>query len=195
MIWRYCIALFLGAIVGSFAFLSLASFMLGNPVGDTLLSAHGILIRNGQEELTAQQTFEIQQLLKKGMILTADGLISTMQNFYEVLITVLVGLLAALAFFSVVYARWQSRAQIDELVSDRAERGLNELLGKKSFHDIIEKTVNSALQIEMEAIDEPLRRVDEYIASLEELTETTADKSDPEERDTTKTRTGTKRKK
>lgn len=188
MIWRYSISLFLGALFGTFAFLCLASFLLGTPISDSLLSAHGVLIQNGKEELTTQQIFEVQQLLKKGMILSADGLISNMQSFYGNLITVLVSFFAALGVFSVVYAKWLSRGQIDDLVSDRTEHGLKELVGKKSFHDMIDKSINSALQIEFEAFEETVQKLDAQAASIQEFIKSTAIESSPEETNTVKAR-------
>lgn len=115
------LASFLGGLVGAFMFLVAATFFLGDPFGDWFLSAHGMLGADELKELNSEDRVEIYKLLNRGLVVTTDGVLSSMADLYGNMIQVLIGgfaVVTALGFFAV---RWQSVQAAQDFMDEKSK--------------------------------------------------------------------------
>jgi hypothetical protein len=179
--WRMYLTFFVAVFSATLCFLVAAALAAGSPIGETILSAHGILIANTRPSLTSEQHQEIVTLLKNGYLISSDGLISTMSSFYETLVSVLLGSLAVFGVISFLAARSQSKLQIDEVVAERVEHGVALALGTKQFDEHIRLAVSKALEIEIESIQSELEQLNAFMSQIRMSVENRANRESPEE--------------
>ena len=168
--WSGFCGTILGALLGTFVFLCLFALWVGTPITDSLLSAHGVFVRNERTALTPQEEYQIVQLLRAGTLLTGDGLLANIQAFYQNLINALVGSFVVFGIISFIAVRSHTTAQVDELVTTRIEHGLSKLFDSKSFHDSIAEKIERKLELALEGIDNSLQELGDLASEIREKT-------------------------
>lgn len=179
--WTSCILLAVGSAVGAFAFLAFVTILLGSPIADSLLSVHGVLVQDDVNSITAQQEYEIVQLLRGGKLMTADGLLSQMQNYYSSQIQVVIGLFFVFGLLSFFAVRLHSERQIEETASRQVSTAFETLLKSHEFHKQLSNQTQSAISLEMESVQKTLEsfsNLSDRMRALEGILASRAEKTE-----------------
>lgn len=130
------ILIFSGAVTGTVLFLFVTAMVLGDPINDTVVSAHGLIFEESVVDLSDSEKALVARLLANGGIISPSMLLSEMSSFYERVITILTVLISILGFIAFMYVKSISVDGARDLVSKEVEKSLNsgahkELVGKR----------------------------------------------------------------
>lgn len=172
----HALAAVLGVALGTFAFLFLTALFLGDPIRDTVLSAHGILASPGAVSLTPDEKHALVDMLGRGQVITSDGLISSLSSYYESVIEILVGVLAAVSVLAFMYIKSISTEKAEEAADHAVSKAVDRHFASQQFHketadrigDVLRPVKDSQTEFLSEtgkAIEDLSERI-EYIAPL-----------------------------
>lgn len=169
-------AIVTGTAIGTFLFFVTASYFLGDPFGDWLLSAHGIVIKSQAGTPTEAELVQIERFLQKGLIVTPEGVIGSITTLYGNLIQVLIGILAIFGITSFLAVRWKSIQATEEFVDGKIEKKFS----SHEFQKLLDESTTNAVDLYSTENDEITREVHRLRSEMDELT-THLSKSAPED--------------
>lgn len=114
------VASFLGGFFAVGVFLITATYFFGDPFGDWFMSAHGIFTAQREIEITEQENLHIYQLMTRGLVISADGIIENITSLYGNMIQALIGVLALATVLAFVAVRWQSIQAAEEYIETKS---------------------------------------------------------------------------
>jgi len=119
---KHGLIVFCGAMAGSFLFLFLTAFFLGDPIKDMILSAHGILVEAAGSKISADETAMLNKMLAEGQILPANSILTTTITYYQSVITTLVALLGILSVVAYFYIKSVSARDAVDMAENAARK-------------------------------------------------------------------------
>lgn len=119
------ILVFSGAVTGAILFLFVTAIVMGDPINDVVVSAHGLVFEKSVVELSDNEKALVARLLSNGGIISPSMLLSEMSSFYERVITILTVLISVLGFIAFMYVKSISVDGARDLVSKEVEKSLN----------------------------------------------------------------------
>jgi len=140
------ILIFFGAVTGTMIFLFVTAMVMGDPINDAVVSAHGLVFERSVVDLSDNEKALVARLLSNGGIISPSMLLSEMSSFYERVITILTVLISVLGFIAFMYVKSISVDGARDLVSKEVEKSLN-----SSEHNELVK--NRVVQVSEEALE------------------------------------------
>jgi polyhydroxyalkanoate synthesis regulator protein len=167
-IGHWC-ALFGGACVGCFAFLLFAAILLGKPIHDTILSAHGVLTASKPVKLTFEQNAMVMDLLQKGALISSNDLLAYMSSFYSTIIQWLIGTFAVFGFISFYAVQAHVRRQVEEITEPLVEKTTRHRFESRAFDTQVQEKVGSLVEIEMDTFNDRLGQFETMQETVQQL--------------------------
>lgn len=179
--WISPVCIFIGAALGMVLFLWSAVLVIGNPTSKSLLSIHGILVKDNLNKISETDHEIVKKLLENGSIIDANSFLSSMNGFYSTTIQVLIAtffVFGVISFFIIKqHSTNQVEAAVDEITSKRFETYLRSV----PFQDLIRKEVSLISELESENLQERFESIGEFAARLEQIENRLAREDNPEE--------------
>jgi hypothetical protein len=158
-----------GACAGTLAFFLLVSFVLGKPFQDAVLSAHGVLVAHKRTSLSQPESALVLGMLQKGSLISSNDLLSNMTSFYSTMIQTLIATFFVFGLVSFFVVQAHSRRHVEEVAEELVEAATKHHFGSASFERHIRESVDSAVSIELESLDERLRPLEQMSENVQEL--------------------------
>jgi len=128
----HLLIVFLGVMVGTFFFLFLAAIYFGDPIMDSILSAHGILVDTAHPNLSKIESAWLSKLVAEGTVLPASSVLSSIVAYYQSVIDIFVAVLAILGFLAYFYIRSVSARDAEKM----AKKAVKDHIGSGEFRDL-----------------------------------------------------------
>ncbi|SFM57157.1 hypothetical protein SAMN05216573_102604 [Bradyrhizobium sp. Rc3b] len=165
----HCLSVTFGALLGTFAFLTLGVIVSAKPVREAILSAHGVLVSSKPLELTAEQSAMIADLLQKGALISSNDLLTNVSAFYSTMIQVLIAtffVFGALSYFAV---QANARRQIEDVSDSLITKTVTTHFNSVPFDKHIGSKIDLSVQLEMESIEDRLVDLEQASVRIREL--------------------------
>ena len=136
------------------------------------------LLKTPVEPLEPYMTYQVGELVQKGVIISLNDYLSLQSSFYETVITILIaliGLLGAAAYIVVKHssedsARTIAREIAREIATDQVDR----FVSSQRFHETIVTNVKSRLEPYEMDMDEKFQAIEEQNEKIGELSDEVA---------------------
>lgn len=170
--WKTYFSLTLGAAAGVVIFLALVTFLVGDPLSDWFSSAHGVFVAEKEKELSFEQKLQLYELVRSGVIVTADGLLSHITSLYGNIIQALIGLFVIFGVLSFFGLRWHSKQLMEEAVTNSVANTVSNYTSSLVFDGLLTVKVQHIASTEIEDLETRISVVgelDERVSILEGL--------------------------
>ncbi len=143
---------------------------------------------NIQISLSDVQIKTLNQLISKGIVISASDLYNDTIAFYSTLITWLIGILGISGIIGFIYVRSKSREEAEH----EAEKAVDNYFAKQSVHDMLDNKIKSEVDNQLEDVKKDLESLEDIqgikdsIQKIEEkieVLETDSDRVIPKEPD------------
>lgn len=179
--WMSPVCLVLGAAIGTLAFLSSAAFFAGNPLSNTLMSVHGVLVRDQLTKLDDLEKSVVSKLLTNGGLIDANTFLSSLTAFYSTIIQVLVASFFVFGVISFFIIKQHSLSQVETQIDESSKKQFLVYIKSIEFNDLVRKEISLTAELETEALQEQLENVGGLIYRVEQIEERIASQSSAEE--------------
>lgn len=179
--WMSPICLVLGSATGTLAFLSCAAFFAGNPLSNTLMSVHGVLVRDQISKLNELEKSVVSNMLTNGGLIDANTFLSSLTAFYSTIIQVLVASFFVFGVISFFIIKQHSLSQVETQVDETSKKQFLVYIKSMDFNELVRREVSLTVELESEAIQEQLENVGSLIYRVEQIEERIASQSSAEE--------------
>jgi len=166
---RHGLIVFSGTVVGSFFFLFLCAIYFGDPVLDSILSAHGILVNTAHPKINAAETALINKMIADGAILPASNILTTTISYYESIISILailMGILGTLAFF---YIRSVSARDAEDMAESASKKYFESPDFKSNASESLKTNWQEMTKTDWGDMEQLFTNYDEAIAKIEKM--------------------------
>ncbi len=154
---------FFGVMVGTVCAFLLAAFVVGEPIVDSFVSAHGVLIESGKSKLCIKETALLSKMISDGSVLPVDNILSTTIAYYQSVIDTLIAILAILGFVAYMYVRSVSIRAAEKM----AEKAVKNYLATQAFVELANKIFSSKFDDGMKAFSADIEKISERAKKLE----------------------------
>ncbi len=170
--WLFLPACIVGSAIGTFLFFLAGTLFLGDPAGDWFMSAHAVFVSEKAKDLTFEQEFQLQNFVRNGIVITTDGLLSQITDFYGSIIQTLIGMFFVFGLISFFLLRWHSKREIENTISIAVEDAFGKYTKTIDYDNLLNIKIQSLLSVELENLDERITIVgllDERVSGLEDF--------------------------
>lgn len=185
--WINALCWLTGTAIGTVVFLWTASIYAGSIIGKSLMSVHGVIVKDGLDAITKEQSLTIDELIRNNSLIDANTFLSTLNNFYATTVQVLIGIFFIFGILSFIAIRNHSSREIELQSKINTKEAVQNYIDSIRFRDLVGSEVNSNFQIELESILESYSdatdlndRVQTIESELTSLKRAIAAKADPE---------------
>lgn len=178
--WKAYCSLAIGAALGVVIFLGLVGFIVGDPLSDWFVSAHAVFVGEKEKELSFEQKLQLYELVRSGVVVSADGLLSHITALYGNIIQALIGLFVIFGFLSFFGLRWHSRQFLEDAVGTSVASTVGTYTGSLAFDGLLTTKIQHIASTEIEDLEGRISVVgelDERVSVLEDII-STRDKGD-----------------
>ena len=116
--------------------------------------------------LNELQTKTLNQLISKGIVISASDLYNDTLAYYNTLITWLIGILGLSGFFGYLYLRGTGKEDAEK----EAEKAVENYCAKQSAHTLLESKIAAEVDSQVEPIKESLEQLKEELELLKNST-------------------------
>ena len=121
--------------IPSLVLIGLVCFLLR---GTTNIALTYILEPNIEQYLTYTEYQNLMKLMDKGVVLSADDIITNLVSYYNILITILLAMLAIVTVVVIYINKQKTEETINELVKDRVQNEHKIYINSIDFSDIVD---------------------------------------------------------
>lgn len=179
--WIAPVCIVVGAALGTLLFLCSTILLVGNPISRSLMSVHGVLVKDSLSELTQVELQAVHKLLEKGGLIDANSFLASMNGFYSTTVQILVSTFFVFGVISFFLIKQHSTNQVESAVDDLTQKRFNTYLQSIIFHELVRKEVSLVSDIEAESFQERMESIGDIAARLDEVEARLAASSNPEE--------------
>lgn len=179
--WTMPFCTVIGVALGTVLFLCSTTLLVGNPISRSLMSIHGVLVRDNLKELNEQELQTVHKLLDSGGLIDANSFLSSMNGFYSTTVQILVSTFFVFGVISFFLIKQHSTNQVESAVDDITQKRFDTYLNSIMFHELVRKEVSLVSDIEAESFQERMESIGDIAARLDEVEARLAAANNPEE--------------
>jgi len=139
-----CASVIFGTVIAIMLLFLILHLIYGTNFLEYLQHVHGIFVKSGEtsKKLSEAELRTILRMNNEGRLMSPDGLLEAMSEFYSTLITILIAIITVLGILAFMFILGVSKSKAEDLVNQEIAK----LTDRKSFMDALATNVNKLNQ-------------------------------------------------